>query len=174
MCEARNWIWMIHSCVCLFLYHDAFTSPVNANGGWTPFSPRPEISPQFKFSKRGGPDHDGSWIIEQGLEKSQIGAWSREYKIAGGSYYGFEAFGLGKGVLNQRANCYVEIFFFHDQNRQLVIDQRTGNFSRPFYPWGEEQENGWIKFGGVVRVPKEAKKLAIIRLFLRWEPLSQD
>jgi hypothetical protein len=105
------------------------------------------------------------------LEKNQIGAWSRDYEIVGGTYYGFEAFGLGKGFSNQRANCYVEIFF-HDQNRQLVIDQRTGNFSRPFYPWGEEQENGWIKFKGVVRVPKEAK-LATIRLFLRWEPRAR-
>ena len=124
MCRARTWILMIHSCVSLFLSQFAFVSPVNAKEGWEPFSPRPEISPQFKFSKRGGSDHEGSWIIEQGLEKNQIGAWSRDYEIVGGTYYGFEAFGLGKGFSNQRANCYVEIFF-HDQNRQLVIDQRT-------------------------------------------------
>ena len=171
MCRARNWILMIHSCVSLFLSQFALISPVNANEGWKPFSPRPEISPLFEFSKKGGLGNSGSWIIEQGLEKNQIGAWSRDYDIVGGSYYGFEAFGLGKGFSNQRANCYVEIFF-HDQNRQLVIDQRTGNFSRPFYPWGEEQENGWIKFKGVVRVPKEAK-LATIRLFLRWEPRAR-
>ena len=97
MGKARNWILMIHFCVCLFLCQDAFTSSINSKGGWKTFSPRPEISPQFKFSKRGGSDHEGSWIIEQGLEKNQIGAWSRDYEIVGGTYYGFEAFGLGKG-----------------------------------------------------------------------------
>jgi hypothetical protein len=38
--------------VSLFLSQFAFVSPVNAKEGWEPFSPRPEISPQFKFSKR--------------------------------------------------------------------------------------------------------------------------
>ena len=121
--------------------------------------------------QKGGLGNSGSWIIEQGLEKNQIGAWSRDYDIVGGTYYGFEALGLGTGLSNQRANSYVEIFF-HDRNRQLVIDERTGNFSRPFYPWGEEQENGWIKFKGVFRAPNEAKS-ATIRLFLRWEPRAR-
>ena len=53
MCRARNWILMIHSCVSLFLSQFAFISPVNAKEGWEPFSPRPEISPLFEFSKKG-------------------------------------------------------------------------------------------------------------------------
>ena len=85
----------------------------------------------LSFQKKEALGNSGSWIIEQGLEKNQIGAWSRDYDIVGGTYYGVEALGLGKGLSNQRANSYVEIFF-HDRNRQLVIDERTGNFSRPF------------------------------------------
>ena len=51
----------------------------------------------------------------------------------------------------------------------MVIDQRTGLYSRPFYPWETETENGWVKFEGTVYVPEQATT-AIIRLFLRWEP----
>ena len=85
--------------------------------------------------------------------------------------YQFEALGIGKGLSNPRANCYAEIFFQDDKGK-LVMDERAGNYSRPFYPWAKIQENGRMKFNGVVRVPKDAT-LATVRLFLRWEPRAK-
>ena len=49
----------------------AFVPSVNATGGWETFSPRPEISPDFQFLKRGA-DGKGGWLIRQG---NQMGKW---------------------------------------------------------------------------------------------------
>ena len=54
MSKASNWIFMIHSCMTLLGAILAFVPSVNATGGWEPFSPRPEISPDFQFLKKGG------------------------------------------------------------------------------------------------------------------------
>ena len=67
-----------------------------------------------------------------------------------------------------RANRYVDVFFV-DVVQKMVIDQRTGDYNRPFYPWETGKENGWAKFEGTVYAPIKAKT-AIVRLFLRWEP----
>ena len=136
MSRVGNWIFMIHSCMTLFWFSDTFASSVDTNRGWSPFSPRAEISPNFQYLKNGVSDHKGCWVIEQGEIKSQIGAWSRQYPVTGDKYYQFEALGGGKGLSNPRANCYVEIFFQDDKGK-LVMDERAGNYSRPFYPWSK-------------------------------------
>ena len=171
MSRAGNWIFMIHTCVTLFWFSDTFASSFDTNGGWSSFSPRAEISPNFQYLKNGVSDHKDCWVIEQGEIKSQIGAWSRQYPVIGDKYYQFGAFGRGKGLSNPRANCYVEIFFQDDKGK-LVMDERAGNYSRPFYPWAMIHENERMKFDGVVRVPKDAT-LATVRLFLRWEPKAK-
>jgi len=167
MIGARNWIFMVHSCMSLFWYHCTFASSVYQNGGWETFSPREEISPTFKFSKLGSKGKE-SWLIHQGDKAGEMGAWTRKYAVKGGGYYKISALCLGTGLSNPRANRYVEVFF-EDEEKKMIIDERTGDFNRPFYPFETGKINGWVKFEGKVYVPKRASR-AIIRLFLRWEP----
>ena len=168
MSKASNWIFMIHSCMTLLGAILAFVPSVNATGGWEPFSPRPEISPDFQFLKKGGADGKGGWLIRQGNQMGQMGAWSKTYSIVGGEYYRIDALCRGSGMSNPRANRYIEVFF-EDDDKKMVIDQRTGDYSRPFYPWAESNKEEWVKFEGTVYAPKNATN-ATIRLFLRWEP----
>ena len=167
MIGARNWIFMVHSCMSLFWYHCTFASSVYQNGGWETFSPRDEISPTFKFSKLGSKGKE-SWLIHQGDKAGEMGAWTRKYAVKGGGYYKISALCLGTGLSNPRANRYVEVFF-EDEEKKMIIDERTGDYNRPFYPFETGKINGWVKFEGKVYVPKRASR-AIIRLFLRWEP----
>ena len=167
MIGARNWIFMVHSCMSLFWYHCTFASSVYQNGGWETFSPREEISPTFKFSKLGSKGKE-SWLIHQGDKAGEMGAWTRKYAVKGGGYYKISALCLGTGLSNPRANRYVEVFF-EDEEKKMIIDERTGDYNRPFYPFETGKINGWVKFEGKVYVPKRASR-AIIRLFLRWEP----
>ena len=167
MSRSRNWILVIHSCMCLICFDLADASSAHQNGGWEPYSPREEISPSFKYLKIGQGGNEG-WLIHQDNQVGQIGAWSRNFEVKGGNYYRISALCLERGLSNPRANRYVEVFF-EDDDQKMVIDQRTGDYNRPFYPWETGKENGWAKFEGTVYAPIKAKT-AIVRLFLRWEP----
>ena len=58
MIGARNWIFMVHSCMSLVCYHGTFASSAYQNGGLETFSPREEISPTFKFLKLGSEENE--------------------------------------------------------------------------------------------------------------------
>lgn len=167
MIQARYWIFIVHSWMSLVWNHDIVASSACQNGGWETYSPRNEISPTFRFFKTESEGNE-SWLIHQSNKAEEIGAWSRNFSVKGGSYYQISALCLGTGLSNPRANRYVEVFF-EDDEKKMVIDQRTGDYNRPFYPSETEKINGWVKFEGKVYVPKKASS-AIIRLFLRWEP----
>ena len=76
-----------------------------------------------------------------------------------------------KGLSNPRANRYVEVFF-QDEEKKLIIDERTGDYNRPFYPWAKIQENGRMKFDGSGTSTKGCNE-GYRRLFLRWEPKAK-
>ena len=82
----------------------------------------------------------------------QMGAWSKTYSIVGGEHYRIDALCRGSGISNPRANRYIEVFF-EDDDKKMVIDQRTGDYSRPFYPWAEGNKE-WVKFEGTVYAPR--------------------
>ena len=120
MSRSRNWILMIHSCMCLICFDLADASSFYENGGWEPYCPREEISPNFKYFKIGQRGNE-SWLIHQGNQVGQIGAWSRNYPVKGGNYYRISALCLERGLSNPRANRYVEVFF-EDDDQKMVID----------------------------------------------------
>jgi predicted amidohydrolase len=137
--------------------------------GWTTFSPRKEIRPNFKIGKKGGPDGRGGLIVAHDSREGLDGAWTRTFQVEGGLHYRISASARTRKVMNPRANRYVEIFF-HDKAGNLVNDERVNVKSRPYYlpqVFGDNQD--WTKFEGIFKAPPKATN-ATVRLHLRWEP----
>ena len=111
----------IHPFIILFFTCIVSDTFATTDQEWVPFSPREEISPSFKFVKLepGGNEH---WIIQQSNQAGEIGAWSRNYSVEGGSYYRIRALCLGSGLSSPRTNRYVEVFF--------ETDEKNGNRSK--------------------------------------------
>ena len=116
MIQARYWIFIVHSWMSLVWNHDIVASSACQNGGWETYSPRNEISPTFRFFKTESEGNE-SWLIHQSNKAEEIGAWSRNFSVKGGSYYQISALCLGTGLSNPRANRYVEVFFEDDEKK---------------------------------------------------------
>ena len=137
--------------------------------GWQPYSPRPEINPEFSVRKKGGPEGKGGLVIRHGAKEGLFGAWSKTFEVEGDVHYRVTALAKDRKVKNARANRYVEVFF-HDLNGKYVVDDRLGVHTRPMYPWDQPAgAKGWTKFTEIFQAPAKATH-ATVRLFLRWEP----
>ena len=137
--------------------------------GWTPFSPREEIQPDFKAREKGGPDRKGGLVVTHDSREGLDGAWLKTFKVEGGGHYRATASARTRKVRNPRANRYVELLF-HDKAGNLVNDERVGVKSRPYYlPEVNGNIGDWTKFHGIFKAPHDATH-ATVRLHLRWEP----
>ena len=137
--------------------------------GWRPYAPRDEIRPEFLLKKNGGPDRRGGLLIRHDSRQNLFGAWGKTFEVRGGSHYRATAWARTRTVPNPRTHRYLEIFF-HDKDGKYVVDDRTGNHTRPLYPWDEPPDSkGWTRFSEIYYSPKAATH-ATMRLHLRWEP----
>ena len=140
--------------------------------GWSSFSPRDEIRPDFLINRNGGPYGQGGLVIKHDDCEGLDGAWAKTFEIDGGCHYRITAYSQLNNVSNPRHHMYVELLF-HDANGGLVLNRRNGVQSRPFYPSDvETDQHGWMKFTGIYRAPKAATH-ATVKLHLRWEPRGQ-
>ena len=97
-------------------------------------------------------------MIRQGNQMGQMGAWSKTYSIVGGEYYRIGAQCRGSGMSNPTSQSGYRLkYFFEDDDKKMVIDQRTRRLQPSFfYPWAESNEEEWVKFEGTVYAPKNA------------------
>ena len=153
---------------CWSVVSMATTNSLEFNG-WRPFSPRDEIRPDFAIRRAGGPRGRGGLVIKHDDRQGLDGAWARTFEIEGNCHYRITAHSRTTNVVNPRHRTYVELLF-HDAEGDLVLNQRTGVKSRPFYPPdADADQRGWTKFTGIYRAPLAATH-ATVKLHLRWEP----
>ncbi|OVE79542.1 hypothetical protein BVY01_02245 [bacterium I07] len=139
-----------------------------SHDGWSPKILRQEISPHFSVKESGGPDGLGSLIITQDGE-GENGAWVKTFPVTGGKTYTLSVFRQTRNVSYIRRNTYAELMFT-DEEGELVLDDRTGIKSRPFYPPDREiNENNWTRMSDTYRAPLNAI-YAKVELRLRWSP----
>ena len=149
--------------------------------GWTTYSPRDEIKPEFSFDPNGGPKQDGSFIIESGANEGQQGGWTKTFAVESGKHYRFSALRKMAGVENERRFGVVRIHW-RDKVGRHVHHAEPSNASyapgatvasEPEYPIdGEKDASGWTELTGVYLVPPNASK-AIVELEFRWAPKAK-
>lgn len=149
--------------------------------GWTTFSPREEIKPAFSYDPKGGPKHDGSFIIQSGANEGQQGAWTKKVDVEGGKHYRFSASRKMSGVEKERRFAVARILW-RDIDGKHVHHAEPSNasyapgktvLSEPDYPIdGEKDDSGWTELSSVYLAPPKAKQ-AIVELEFRWAPKTR-
>ena len=162
----------------------ACASSVFANDtpeGWTTFSPREEIQPIFSYDPKGGPKHDGSFIIESGANEGQQGGWTKKFDVESGKHYRFSASRKMAGVENERRFGVARILWRDKDGKHVHhAEPSTASYapgstvpSEPDYPIdGEKDASGWTELTGVYLAPPKASQ-AIVELEFRWAPKAK-
>jgi predicted amidohydrolase len=158
----------------------------SAPEGWNTSSPRDEIKPQFSYKQGGGPEKNGSFIIESDQREGLLGRWTKTFPVKGGRHYRFSVYrkysGAESPVPKRRAGV-ARVSWRDDKGKPVKHDKpqfasfKTGEkpsnspASFPEYPMVHEdtKTQGWIKMSDIYRVPLSATQ-AIVELELRCAP----
>ena len=57
--------------------------------GWITTTPRDEIKPVFAYKPKGGPNRQGSFVIESDQREGLLGRWTKTFPVKGSKYYRF-------------------------------------------------------------------------------------
>lgn len=153
----------------------------NAPDGWKTFSPREEIKPAFAYDSTGGPDRNGSFIIESGAQEGQQGRWTKVYAVEGSKHYRFSVQRRMSGVQEERRFGVARILWQDtDGERVHHAEPTTATYaagstvaSEPEYPTdGARDANGWTELSGIYLSPPNAKQ-AVVELEFRWAPKAR-
>jgi len=145
--------------------------------GWTAESPRKEITPDFEYNLRGGPDGGGSFSISTDHRSGLFGWFQKSISVEGGQYYEFSALQRTKNLKHPRRTAVARVLWRDaDGNRvkhDFTSDASYASGARPgaepeFPPLVETLDNGWSLIRGTYRVPSSATQ-GIIELSYRWE-----
>jgi predicted amidohydrolase len=157
----------------------SFAIQVQANdppSGWSTWSPRQEIQPQFIFLPAGGPGGDGSFVIESGSAPGQQGRWTKTFPVEGGKHYRFSVRRRMTGVDAPHRHGVARILWRDDRDRKVEHAEPTraayklgaSITAEPEYPMdGLTGDDGWTELSGVYLAPPKATK-AILELEFRW------
>jgi predicted amidohydrolase len=153
--------------------------------GWSTTFPRDEISPVFTYNPEGGPDHNGSFIIESDQREGLLGRWTRTFPVRGGKHYRFSVHrkytGTNSPVPARRAG--VARVLWRDENGNSVKHDKPSFAayipgaqpapapSTPEYPLGigPPDHMGWQEMSDIYLVPSSASR-AVVELELRCAP----
>lgn len=158
----------------------------NAHDGWTTTSPRDEIKPAFAYKPMGGPNREGSFIIESDKREGLIGKWTKTFPVKGGKHYRFAVLrkytGANSPVPMRRAG--VARVMWLNEKRELVkrdepsfsfirCEKPTAPISGPEYPMNwVTNANGWTEISDLYLVPSAASQ-AVVELELRCAPRAR-
>jgi predicted amidohydrolase len=153
----------------------------SAPEGWTSASPREEIRPEFSYRVHGGPDRQGSWVIQADQREGLLGFWTRSLPVTGGRYYQFRALRKLENVPVPRRSAYARLIWQDDRGRQVPTDEpvvqrylksASGGSAgaEPEYPAERGIDaHGWTELSSTYLAPKQATR-AVIELYLQWAP----
>jgi predicted amidohydrolase len=152
------------------------TRSVFGQDGWEPRSAREEIRPAFSFVAAGGPNRNGSLVVETGAQAGLDGHWAKTFDIDGGRWYRFRAERRATGA-DSPERCVLARILWRDEQGRAVRRDSAGAHSyapdeapvaEPEYPHdGGTDGDGWVTLEGVYFAPSAAHK-AQIELYLRW------
>ncbi len=150
----------------------------HAPAGWTTAASRDEIRPQFSYNKTGGPDGNGTFVIEHDEREGLDGYWKKTVPVEGGKYYRFEAFRRVNRVGSPRRSASVRLLWQDSQGRLVKNDREVvagylHGFSSKVqaeHPTDKSTNaEGWTEVSETYRVPSGATQ-AVIELHLMWAP----
>jgi len=129
--------------------------------GWSCWSPREEISPDFFVAEQPSLKGAGSLGIRGASKSVANGCWRFLVKgIEEGSFYRFESFYFARRVPNPRHQVMAMLDW---------RDTEDNRVDRPEYIPDQEMKGQWRKVGGIFQAPKGATS-ARIELYLRFCP----
>jgi predicted amidohydrolase len=140
---------------------DARVDTPEAPGGWTTWSPRAEIRPNFVPSPRGGRDGGPALGISGGDNPAAVGAWRRVIEgVEPGKSYRFEALYRATGVKHPTESV----------SARLVWQDAKGQPLRaPDFAWEAGKEGDWTRLLHTTVAPENARRVSV-ELGLIWAP----
>lgn len=144
--------------------------------GWTTFSPREELRPEFSVKAQAGPDGSDGLVISADDREGLVGGWTRTVRVTGGRHYRFFALRKVEGVPHPRRVAVPRVLWRDDAGQPVLRDEpslasyRPGERPRaePEYPAdGATRSDGWCEVTGVYLAPR-ASTQAVIELNYRW------
>src|SRR5688500_4282359 len=79
--------------------------------GWKGMSARAELQPAFRYEKNGGPNKNGSLIIEADNRMELDGHWTKTFPVQGGQFYRFHAARRASNLPAPRRNAFARILW---------------------------------------------------------------
>jgi len=152
-----------------------------APSGWSTTAPRDEIRPTFAFEEHGGPGGNGCFIIRTDSREGQDGSWTKQFPVAGGKYYKFNAVYHARSVPVARRSIVAKIDWQDNQGSSVPLDKptvanylrgSTGMAETEFPTTRETGPDGWTEMSDTYLVPSRATQ-AIVSLHLQWAADSE-
>ena len=151
----------------------------DAPEGWQTAAPREEISPQFSYDPKGGPDGKGSFVIEADRREGLHGYWMKTFPVTGGRHYRFQAFRKVENVAIPRRSAVVRLLWRDARGNRVPNDNRTITdayrgggtaIARAEHPTDKQTDGrGWTEVSDAYLAPTKATQL-IVELNLLWAP----
>jgi predicted amidohydrolase len=136
-----------------------------APDGWSMWVPREELRPEFSYDAKGGPDEQGTLVIDGGNRLDPQGAWTKTFPVRAGQHYRFRTLRQVEGVPAAHRSVGMKITWSDDKGSLLPRGELK---ARPDYPRdGETCEDGWTEVSGTYPAPIDATR-AKVELFFRW------
>ncbi len=134
-------------------------SPVMPDG-WTTWSPRPAIAPEFAVDPHGGRERGGALRI-RGTSAAAVGAWRRRIDgIAGGRSYRFSGWYRAEKVAHPGRSVFARLEWVAADGKQV---------RPPDYVLDAETHGGWMRVEHRTRAPEGARAV-VLELALAWAP----
>lgn len=143
--------------------------------GWSAFSPRDEIRPEFDFGVSIGRNGAYGLLIAADDRQGLMGHWEKTFPVEGGMHYRFSAWKKTTGVELERRAVIVRVQWLSKDGKRVTRDEpsfasyRPGEKPRaePEFPIDGKTEESWTEVTSVYRVPSQATK-AVVELHFRW------
>jgi len=146
--------------------------------GWTTESPRAEVAPAFAYNPKGGPDGQGSFVIEADEREGLIGWWRKTIPVRGGRTYQFTVKRKASGSENPRLMAVPRLTWQNAKGNSVRREKPTeGSYNRKggppialpeFPPDLGQDEQGWTTVSATYHVPAQAAQ-ALVELSYQWQ-----
>jgi predicted amidohydrolase len=176
--EGRTYERVVRCLLMILLVSTTMARSGFAQNGWDARAARDELRPEFSFEESGGPNWNGSLVLETGAQTGLDGQWAKTFSVEGGRWYRFHAQRRVNGVDSPQRYVLARISW-RDEHGQAVRRDGPGAHtyapgespvSEPEYPHdGEPNDEGWVTLEDIYHAPSAAR-IALVELHLRWAP----
>src|SRR5438445_6253590 len=94
-------------CLSVLLAGTAALNAADIPPGWQTLSPREELRPEFSFDPKGGPKHDGAFVIRHDEREGLHGWFQKSFPVEGGKHYRFKSVRMVQNVVVPRRSAVV-------------------------------------------------------------------